>query len=71
MRITLKQSKRIGEKLGVNWDKVDIFELRMGIQEEAEHTSVVGRSMTAWAKVALAHLKENKFYYSKLKRAMK
>jgi hypothetical protein len=70
MKITLAQAKRVGDKLGVNWDKVDLNELRMGIQEEAEHKSLVGNSMTAWAKVSLSHLKERKDYYSRLRRVM-
>jgi hypothetical protein len=61
MRITKVQAKRIGDKLKVNWNKVDLEQLRMGIQIESEHKSVVGNSMTAWGKVALAHLKENNY----------
>ena len=73
MRITKAQAKRIGDKLKVNWNKVDLEQLRQGMQVESEHKSVVGNSMTAWAKVALAHLTESNFkygknYYTRLKR---
>jgi hypothetical protein len=67
MRITKAQAKRIGDKLHVNWNKVDLEQLRMGIAVESEHRQVVGNSMTAWAKVALAHLHEYRDYYSRLK----
>ena len=39
-------------------------ELRMGMNVESEHSNVVGKSPTAWAKVAKAHLDERKDYYS-------
>jgi hypothetical protein len=65
MRITLTQAKRVGDKLGVNWNKVDLKQLRMGIEVESEHKNVVGSSLTAWAKVALAHLTEANYQYGK------
>ena len=68
MRITKAQAKRIGDKLNVNWNKVDLEQFRMGIAIESEHKNVVGNSMTAWAKVALAHLHEIRDYYSRLKK---
>lgn len=73
MRITKARALRVGNKLKVNWNKVDIEQFRQGIQVESEHANVVGRSMTAWAKVALAHLTESgykfgKNYYSRLKK---
>jgi hypothetical protein len=68
MRITKSQALRIGNKLKVNWNKVDLEQLRQGISIESEHKNVVGNSMTAWAKVALAHLKEKRNYYSLLKK---
>lgn len=67
MRITKAQTKRVGDKLHVNWDRVDLEQLRMGIAIESEHKNVVGNSMVAWAKIALAHLAEYKDYYSRLK----
>jgi hypothetical protein len=66
MRITQDQARKVGNKLKVNWDKVNIEQLRMGIQAESEHRNVVGNSMTKWALIALAHLKEIPNYYSRL-----
>ena len=67
MKITKAQALKIGNKLKVNWNKVDLEQLRMGIAIESEHRAVVGNSMTAWAKVALAHLREFPDYYTRLK----
>lgn len=76
MRITKAQAKRVGDKLKINWNKVDLEQFRQGIQVESEHASVVGRSMLAWGKVALAHLRESNYkygknYYSRLKKVEK
>jgi hypothetical protein len=66
MRITQDQARKIGNKLKVNWDKVNIEQLRMGIQAESEHRNVVGNSMTKWAKICLTHLQEIPDYYTRL-----
>ena len=66
MRITQDQARKIGNKLKVDWNKVNIEQLRMGIQAESEHRNVVGNSMTKWAKIALVHLGEMDNYYSRL-----
>ncbi len=65
MRITKAQAKKIGDKLKVNWNKVDIEQLRQGMMVESEHKNVVGNSMMAWAMVALAHLTERNYRYGK------
>jgi len=67
-RITKAQAERAGNLLKVNWNQVDLEQLRMGMEVESEHKNVVGNSMTAWAKIALAHLKESPIYYTKLKK---
>lgn len=67
MRITKAQARNIGNRLKVDWKKIDLNQLRIGIGIESEHANVVGRSMEAWAKVALAHLKEKKDYYTRLR----
>jgi hypothetical protein len=66
MKIAQDQARKIGNKLKVDWNKVNIEQLRMGIQAESEHRNVVGNSMTNWAKIALAHLKEIPDYYTRL-----
>ncbi len=66
MRITQDQARKIGNKLKVDWNKVNIEQLRMGIQAESEHRNVVGDSMIKWAKIALVHLQEMDNYYTRL-----
>lgn len=67
-RITKEQAKRVGNLLKVNWNQVNLEQLRMGIEVESEHKNVVGKSMTAWAKISLAHLRESPTYYTRLKK---
>ena len=76
MRITKLQAKKVGDKLRINWNKVDLEQFRQGIQIESEHKNVVGNSMLAWGKVAKAHLTESNYkygknYYSRLKKVEK
>ena len=67
MRISKSQAQRIGNRLKVNWNSVNLDQLLKGIEVESEHKNVVGNSMTAWAKIALAHLAESPVYYTRLK----
>jgi hypothetical protein len=67
MRVSISQARQVAKKLGVNLDKVNIHELRRGIEVEHEHKNVIGNSMSASAKVALAHLKEYPDYYTRLR----
>lgn len=62
---------RIGDKLDVDWNKVDLDQFRIGLGVESEHDDgseldVVG-SEKDLAKIVLAHLKELPDYYTKLK----
>jgi len=66
------QARITGDKLGVNWKKVDLEQFRMGLEVEAEHDQGdkldVVRSTKDLGKIALAHLKEMPDYYTRLKR---
>jgi hypothetical protein len=57
--------RKVGDKLGVDWKKVDFDEFCDGMFEEDEH----GGNAEESAKIALDHLKEDPKYYSKLKAA--
>jgi len=46
-------------------------EFKMGMNEELEHTDVIGKDKEALKKIVLAHLKEDAHYYSKLSHVMK
>ncbi|MFW9917995.1 MAG: DUF5661 family protein [Candidatus Thorarchaeota archaeon] len=69
---TLEESKEIGEKLGILWDKFDVEQFRMGMNVELEHgsrdqhTNVTNNDPLTTGKIALAHLKEFPDYYDRL-----
>ena len=49
--------------------KIYLSELMTGIKEELEHKDVTHGNLLMTAKIALAHLKEDSRYYTKLKKA--
>lgn len=72
-----EQSLEWGEKLGVDWKRFDVEQLRMGMDVELEHgsrdplTNVTGNDPLMTAKIALAHLNEFPDYYTRLERMEK
>ena len=66
--IKLSQAKRIGDKLGVDWNKVDLNEFKMGMNVELEHRNVTKSNLTLTGMIARSHLREMPDYYTKLKR---
>jgi len=62
----------IGEQLGINWDKFDSEQFRLGLDVELEHgtvspaTNVTNDDQLLTAKIALAHLNEFPDYYTRL-----
>ena len=71
-KILKKEVIEIGNKLGVNWDEVNLEEFAMGINVEFEHgtrfpeTNVTNDNIELTAKIAWAHLKEFPDYYTRL-----
>lgn len=70
----VKQAKELGEKIGINWDKVKFTpaNLLQGFKVELEHgkdkqTNVTNGDPVKTAKIAWAHLKEKPNYYTLLK----
>ncbi len=69
---TTEEARRIGDQIGVDWNKFNIEEFRMGLAVELEHgshddqTNVTGNDEIATGKIALAHLKEIRDYYTRL-----
>lgn len=69
---TSEEARRIGDSIGVDWTQYDIEEFRMGLAVELEHglhdeqTNVTGDDEIVTGKIALAHLKEIRDYYSRL-----
>jgi hypothetical protein len=77
MKIDEKTARKIGDEIGVEWDKVDFGQFHKGINVEMEHgsvdpqTDVIGNNLSAAGKICWAHLKELPDYYSKLERIEK
>jgi len=68
----LEEAKKIGEKLGITWDKFDVEQFKMGLNIELEHgtidpnTNVTNDDALMTGKIALAHLNEFSDYYTRL-----
>ena len=62
--ISPEEARRIGDQIGVDWDKFDLEEFRRGLDVEFEHgshdpqTDVTHDDPVMTGKIALAHLKE-------------
>lgn len=63
------EAKRVGDQLGVDWKKVSLDQFTIGIKVEREHEDVTHGDPLLTGKIALAHLKEDRDYYTKLKGA--
>jgi Protein of unknown function (DUF5661) len=73
-RTTTDQARRVGNEIGVDWDRVDLEQFRAGMDVEFEHgshdpqTDVTGDDPIVTGKIALAHMKEFPDYYERLER---
>jgi hypothetical protein len=71
-RVALEEAKKIGEKLGIRWDKFDLDQFKRGMDVELEHglrdpaTNVTNDDLLTTGKIALAHLNEFPDYYDRL-----
>jgi hypothetical protein len=71
---TPDEAKKIGEELGIKWDKFDIEQFRQGMDVELEHglidpkTNVTNNDSLITGKIALAHLNEFPDYYTRLEK---
>ena len=68
MRFSHKEARRIGNLLGVDWDKVNFDEFRTGLGVEWEHKDTVGGKKDVVGRIVLDHLEEDSRYYTKLSR---
>lgn len=64
-----ERAYEIGSALGVDWKKIPLEEFRVGLGVEMEHADVTGGDPLKTGRIVLAHLKEDREYYAKLKRA--
>ncbi|MBU3922620.1 hypothetical protein KJ684_00070 [Patescibacteria group bacterium] len=69
---TTEEAKKIGDSIGIDWNKYNLEEFRMGLRVELEHglcdsqTNVTNDDEIITGKIALAHLKEIPDYYTRL-----
>jgi hypothetical protein len=72
--ISTEEARSIGTQLGINWAQIDLEQFRRGIEVEFEHgahdpeTNVTGDDLNLTGKIAWAHLKEIRDYYTRLDR---
>jgi Protein of unknown function (DUF5661) len=73
-RTTVEEAKRVGGEIGVDWDRFELEQFRIGMDVEYEHgshdpqTDVTGDDPILTGKIALAHMKEFPDYYERLER---
>lgn len=69
---TTEEAQKIGEGLGIKWDKFNVEQFRRGMNVELEHgtvnhnTNVSNDDPLTTGKIALAHLNEFSDYYTRL-----
>jgi hypothetical protein len=67
-----EEARSIGDKLGVNWQQVDLEQFKLGLSVELEHgshdsqTNVTNDDPIMTGKIAWAHIKEIPDYYTRL-----
>jgi hypothetical protein len=67
-----EEARSIGIQLKIDWSQIDLEQLRRGLEIELEHgtihpeTNVTGDDPLLTGKIAWAHLKEIKDYYTRL-----
>ena len=69
---TIEQAEEIGDRLKVDWKKIDLDQFRRGLDVVLEHgkkypsTNVTDDKSMLTGKIALAHLNELPDYYDRL-----
>jgi hypothetical protein len=73
-QVTAEEARRVGDEIGVDWQRFDLEQFRAGMNVEFEHgshdpqTDVTGDDPVTTGKIALAHMKEFPDYYERLGR---
>lgn len=71
---TTEEAKKIGDDIGIDWNKVNLEEFKQGLHVELEHglvdpvTNVTNDDLLITGKIAWAHLNEFADYYTRLKK---
>ena len=67
-----EEARKIGETIGIDFNKVSLEQFRIGLAVELEHgahdpeTNVTNDDLVMTGKIAWAHLKELPDYYTRL-----
>jgi hypothetical protein len=70
---TTEEAKKIGDEIGIDWNKIDPEQFKQGLHVELEHglvdpeTNVTNDDLAMTGKIAWAHLNEFADYYTRLK----
>ena len=73
-QISVEEARSVGTQLGIDWTKIDLEQFRRGLEVELEHgahdpeTNVTNDDPHLTGKIAWAHLKEFRDYYTRLDR---
>jgi hypothetical protein len=71
-QFSTEEARSIGALLKIDWSLVDLGQFRRGLEVELEHgaidseTNVTGDDLLITGKIAWAHLKEIRDYYTRL-----
>jgi hypothetical protein len=71
-QVSTKEANAIGMELKIDWSQIDLEQFRRGLEVELEHgaidseTNVTGDDLVLTGKIAWAHLKEIRDYYTRL-----
>ncbi|HEX2996491.1 MAG TPA: DUF5661 family protein [Anaerolineales bacterium] len=73
-QMSTEEARSIGTQLGIDWTQIDLEQFRRGLEVELEHgthdpeTNVTNDDPILTGKIAWAHLKEIRDYYTRLDR---
>ena len=73
-QFSTEEARLIGTQIGIDWTKIALAEFRRGLEVELEHgthdaeTNVTHDDPILTGKIAWAHLKEIRDYYTRLDR---
>jgi hypothetical protein len=73
-RTSIDEARRVGDAIGVDWERFDLDQFRRGMDVEYEHgthdpqTDVTHDDPILTGKIAFAHMKEFPDYYDRLER---
>ena len=73
-QFSAEETRSIGTQLDIDWSQIDLEQFQRGLTVELEHgaidpeTNVTGDDLVLTGKIAWAHLKEIRDYYTRLDR---